>query len=464
MTHATSSHQIASLAEAEAFFAAHPEVDAVDIIFTNMCGVPRGKRLRRHEVLAVYKDGRFLPGSAVIVDITGRDTEETGLVWEDGDADRHIRPIPGTLVPTPWAGPKAAQFLTGFYELDGTPNDLDPRHVLGRVIDRLAGHGLTPDVAVELEFYLLDAKRGRDGRPRPARHPGSRATPQDIQVYGLAEMEEMRPYFDALYAAADAQGLPLEAAISEYAPGQFEMTLAHKADALRACDDAIMHKRMVKAIALQHGMEATFMAKPFENSAGNGMHLHASLLDGAGKNAFASDDPQGTPLLRHAIAGMQATISDAFLIFAPNANSYRRFKANSYAPVAPTWGVNNRTVSFRVTAGAPASRHVEHRIGGADANPYLAMAAMLAGMCYGIEHKLDPGAPVVGNGYEAQTSAPPMPTNWFAALDRFAASDVMKAYLGDRFVEMFSIVKRTEQERFMGAVPDLDYAWYLRTA
>jgi glutamine synthetase len=464
MTHAQSSHQIAALAEAEAFFEANPDIDAVDIIFTNMCGVPRGKRLRRHEVLAVYKEGRFLPGSAVIVDITGRDTEETGLVWEDGDADRHIRPIPGTLVPTPWAGPKAAQFLTGFYELDGTPNDLDPRHVLGRVIDRLAGHGLTPDVAVELEFYLMDAKRGKDGRPRPARHPGSGATPQDIQVYGLAEMEEMRPYFDALYAAADAQGLPLEAAISEYAPGQFEMTLAHKADALRACDDAIMHKRMVKAIALQHGMEATFMAKPFENSAGNGMHLHASLLDGAGKNAFASEDPQGTPLLRHAIAGMQATIGDAFLIFAPNANSYRRFKANSYAPVAPTWGVNNRTVSFRVTAGAPASRHVEHRIGGADANPYLAMAAMLAGMCYGIENKLNPGAPVVGNGYEASATAPPMPSNWFAAVDRFAASDIMKEYLGDRFVEMFSIVKRTEQERFMGAVPDLDYAWYLRTA
>ena len=464
MTHAQSSHQIASLAEAEAFFAAHPDVDAVDIIFTNMCGVPRGKRLRRHEVLAVYKDGRLLPGSAVIVDITGRDTEETGLVWEDGDADRHIRPIPGTLVPAPWAGPKAAQFLTGFYELDGTPNDLDPRHVLGRVIDRLAGHGLTPDVAVELEFYLVDAKRGKDGRPTPARSPSSGETPHDIQVYGLAEMEDFRPFFDDLYACAAAQNLPLEAAISEYAPGQFEMTLAHKADALQACDDAIMHKRMVKAIAQKHGMEATFMAKPFEQSAGNGMHLHASMLDASGKNAFASEDPQGTPLLRHAIAGMQATIADAFLIFAPNANSYRRFKANSYAPVAPTWGVNNRTVSFRVTAGPPASRHVEHRIGGADANPYLAMAAMLAGMCYGIEHKLDPGAPVVGNGYEAVTTAPPMPTNWFAALERFSGSEVMKDLLGARFVEMFSIVKQTEMERFFGAVPDLDYAWYLRTA
>lgn len=461
----TSSHQIASLAEAEAFFAENPDIDAVDIIFTNMCGVPRGKRLRQHEVIGVYKAGRFLPGSTVVIDITGRDTEETGLVWEDGDADRHVWPIPGTLVRTPWAGPGAAQFLTGFYELDGTPHDLDPRHVLGRVLDRFVEIGLTPDVAVELEFYLMDKTRGADGRPTPARTPSSGATPRDIQVYGLAEMEDYRPFFDALYANADAQGLPLEAAIAEYAPGQFEITLAHKADTLRACDDAIMHKRMVKAIAHQHGMEATFMAKPFSDCAGSGMHLHASLLDADGSNAFASEDPAGTPLLRHAIGGMQALLADGFAIFAPNANSYRRFKANSYAPVAPTWGVNNRTVSFRVTAGAPATRHVEHRAAGADANPYLAMAAVLAAMHYGIVHQIDPGPAVIGNGYEATSvDAAPMPSNWFAAVDRFADSAPMKDYFGARFVEMFSIVKRVEQDRYSAAVPDLDYDWYLRTA
>lgn len=461
---AKSSHQIATLAEAEAFFSAHPEIDAIDIIFTNMCGVPRGKRLRRHEVLGVYKSGRFLPGSVLIVDITGRDTVETGLVWEDGDADRQVWPIPGTLVAAPWAGAKAAQFLTGFYELDGSPNDLDPRHVLGGVIDRMTGLGYTPDVAVELEFYLVDAKRGKNGRPRPARSPVTGQTPHDIQVYGLQEMEDFRPFFDDLYACADVQGLPLEAGISEYGQGQFEMTLAHKADALRACDEAIIYKRMVKSVANRHGMEATFMAKPFEMSAGNGMHLHASLLDGEGRNAFASEDSAGTPLLRHAIGGMQATMADAFLIFAPNANSYRRFKANSYAPVAPTWGINNRTVSFRVTAGPAPTRHVEHRIGGADANPYLAMAALLAGMCHGIENALDPGAPVSGNGYEAGFDAPPMPGNWFSAVERFEQSALMKDYLGERFVKMYSIVKRTEQEQFSGTVPALDYDWYLRTA
>ena len=172
-----SSNMIASAQEARDFFAAHPGIDAIDIIFTNMCGVPRGKRLRQHEVIAVYESGRFLPGSVLVVDITGRDTEETGLVWEDGDADRHVLPVPGTLVPAPWLGSNAAQFLTSFYELDGTPNDLDPRHVLGGVIDRLAAIGLTPVVAVELEFYLVDIC---GGRPIPAKGPATGHRSTDI--------------------------------------------------------------------------------------------------------------------------------------------------------------------------------------------------------------------------------------------------------------------------------------------
>ena len=461
----TSSHQIATRAEAEAFFAAHPHIDAIDMLFTNMCGVPRGKRLRRHEVLAVYDTGRFLPESIVVVDITGRDTTETGLVWENGDADRTMWPIPGTLVATPSAGEDAAQFLVSCYQFDGTPHDLDPRHVLGGVIDRLAAIGLTPVVAVELEFYLLDAKRGRDGRPRPARVPHNGRTPDDIQVYGMREMDDFRPFFDALYAGADAQNIPLESAISEYAAGQFELTLRHKPDALAACDDATSYKRMVKTVANRHGMEATFMAKPFAEEAGNGMHLHVSLHNAAGDNIFASEALDGTPMLRHAIGGMQALLADSFAIFAPNANSYRRFRANSYAPVAPTWGVNNRTVSFRVPAGSPNSRHIEHRACGADANPYLAMAAMLAAIHHGITGEIDPGPAVVGNGYEAPTHASePMPSNWFSAVDRFAASAAMAYYLGPRFVEMYTIVKRTEQERFFATVPTLDYDWYMRTA
>jgi glutamine synthetase len=471
---AKSSAVIAPKSEAEAFFANNPSIDSIEMIYTDMGGVPRGKRLRQHEVLSVYEIGRFFPGSITVVDITGQDTVETGLVWEDGDADRSMKPIPGTLVKTPWGnaggngtkeGDYAAQFMVGFYELDGQPHDLDPRHVLGLVLDRYAEQGLTPALAVELEFYLLSPKRGRDGSVRPARPEYNKSTPLNTEVYGLRELDDFRPFYDALYAACDVQGIPLESAISEFAPGQCELTLRYKPDVLRACDDAIMYKRIVKAVAQAHGLEATFMAKPFEHHAGSGMHIHVSMNDADGKNLFADEDPEGTPMLRHAIGGMISTVGDAFAIFAPHANSYRRFKANSYAPVAPTWGVNNRTVSFRIPAGPPASRHVEHRACGADANPYLAVAAVLTGMHHGMAKQMDPGAAVVGNGYDRDASNDDKPpSNWFAAVDRFHSSQVMRDYLGERFVDMFTIVKRSEQDRYFGHVPNIDYDWYLRNA
>ena len=276
-------------------------------------------------------------------------------------------------------------------------------------------------------------------------------------------MADLDAFLRDLWANADAAGVPLEGAISEYAPGQIELTLKHRADALRAADEAVMYKRLAKGVARCHGFEATFMAKPFADHAGSGMHLHVSVEDGVGHNLFASDDPAGSPELRHAVAGMMTTLGDAFAIFAPNANSYRRFRANSYAPVAPTWGVDNRTVSFRVPAGAPATRHVEHRVAGADANPYLALAALLAGVHHGLTHRIDPGAPVIGNGYDRKTEAK-LPSNWFAAVEAFAASAVMRDYLGDWLVDTYAIHKRVEQERYFAVVPPLDYVWGLRNA
>lgn len=456
-----SSNKIAPKSEAEAFFKANPDIDAVDIIFTNMSGVPRGKRLRQHEALAVYENGRFLPGSVLVVDITGRDTEETGLVWEDGDADRSCLPVPGTLVRAPWLGDKAAQFTTSYYELDGTPNDLDPRHVLGGVIDRLAAEGLTPVVAVELEFFLFELD---GGRPEIARGLSSGAKPIGNDCYSLRELEDFKPFFDDLYAACDAQNVPLESGISEYAPGQFELTLRHKADALRAADDAVMYKRIVKGVAAKHGMVASFMAKPFAEEAGNGMHLHVSMADQDGNNAFASEDPEGSPMLRYAIGGMKAMLGESMAIFAPNANSYRRFKANSYAPVAPTWGVNNRTVSLRVPAGPPASRHVEHRVCGADANPYLAVAALLAAMHHGITNKIDPGPAIVGNGYEQAPADTRLPNHWASAIEALKESTLLRDYLGDRFITQYCTVKEVEMARFMAEVTQLDYDWYLHNA
>jgi glutamine synthetase len=449
--------------EARRFLEAHPEIEFVEIIFTALSGVPRGKRLRRHELMAVYEYGRFLPGSILVCDVTGRDCEDTGLVWADGDADRLAKPAPGTLVPAPWLGADTAQLLTSIYELDGRPNDLDPRHVLRLVLERFAADRLTPVVACELEYYLLDARRGVDGQIQLAPAEGGGERPLHHGVYGLRELEDFGGYLRALWSAADAQGVPLEGAISEYAPGQLELTLRHGPDALRAADEAVMYKRIAKGVAAKLGCEATFMAKPFADRAGSGLHLHVSVEDDRGANIFASEDPAGAPALRHAVGGLKATLADGMAVFAPNANSYRRFRANSYAPVASAWGVNNRTVSFRVPAGPPGGRHIEHRVAGADANPYLALAVLLAGVHHGLTCEIDPGPPVIGDGY-ATAAGPRPPSNWFAAVDAFAASEMMKAYLGDRFVSMFAAVKRTEQDRFFETVTATDYDWYLKNA
>lgn len=456
---------VADIGACEAFLAAHPEVRFVQIYFTNQSGVPRGKNLLRHDLPPIYEYARFLPGTMLALDITGMDVEESGLVWTDGDADRLGKPTPNGLTLAPWLGADFAQLMLSVYELDGSPCDVDPRHVLQGVIDRFKEFDLTPVIACEMEFYLIDRESGADGTRRPPASPVTGNRPWDIQVYGLRELDDFEPFFRDLYSMGEVIGLPLESAISEYAPGQLELGLQHRADALRACDEAIQYKRLVKGVAVRHGFEASFMAKPHSDIAGSGMHLHVSLANADGSNAFASDDPAGSPLLRQAIGGMQAMLDESMAVFAPNANSYRRFRANSYAPVAPTWGINNRTVSFRVPAGPPRSRHIEHRICGADANPYLAVAALLAAIHWGLKHQLDPGAPVEGNGYEiARDMGLTLPTNWQAAINLFGASARMKGYFGQRFHHVYTSVKQAEHDRFNARVTELDYAWYLRNA
>jgi glutamine synthetase len=448
--------------EAEEFLAANPDVTNIQVILTDADGVGRGKSVRRNELARIYTHGRYLPGSILGLDITGADVEETGLVWEDGDADRACWPIPGTLLRSPWQAPPAGQLLVSMYELDGTPSPGDPRHALQRVVDRFAELNLTPVIAIELEFYLLDRTRGESGRPRPPASPVSGFRPSQLQAYLLTDLDDQAPFLAEVYAACEAQGLPAQTLISEYAPGQLEIVLHHRADAMRAVDEAIMYKRLVRGVAAKHGMDATFMAKPYAGTAGSGMHMHMSLQDAAGRNAFTSDDPKGNELLRHAIGGMAATMAECVGIFAPNANSYRRFRRNSYAPLAPTWGVNNRSVSLRVPAGPSETRHVEHRVAGADANPYLAAAAVLAGAHRGIVEKRDPGPAIEGNGYEQVPAS--LPSNWYDALARTEGSSFLKDYLGPRFLEIYCAIKRAEQDRFYSQVTELDFEWYLRTA
>jgi glutamine synthetase len=447
-----------SPAEAQAFLDAHPEIDAIDIVLHDSNGIGRGKIVRRHELLSIYNNGRHLPVSILGLDICGEDVHETGLIWDEGDADRRAWPIPGTLVPL--HGTTRGEVLLTCHNLDGSPMTSDPRHALARQVTRLADRGLHPAGAFELEFFLL--QRDADGRVRPAADVLDGRRSDKTEVYSVDALHGMLPLFDDIYAGAAKAGIKAETAISEFAPGQYELTLHYRTDVLQAADDLVRLKRIVRAQARARGVTACFMAKPIADYAGSGMHFHASLLDGTGRNVFVEDsEGDWNATLLHALGGLKHTMAESMLVFAPHLNSWRRFAAQSYAPVAATWGVNNRSVALRIPAGDIRARRIEHRPAGVDANPYLVAATVLAGIAHGLDQRIDPGPAVSGNGYDVHDAT--MPRDWRQAIAAAKASDFLKDALGPDMHRTFVAVKEAEYTRVQRTIADVDYDLYLNT-
>lgn len=443
------------------FFTAYPDITRFDLLVPDNNGIFRGKRAGRRTLEKIGREGLRLPGSTFALDITGETVDATGLVWEDGDADRVCRPVAGTLRPAPWLGPDVGQVLLSMYEEDGRPFFGDPRHLLSKVLARLASRGLHPRIAVELEFYLIDRERTPEGRPQPPVSPRNGERPLHTQVYSLDDVANFADVLDAIEDACAIQDIETEAAVAEYAPGQYEINLCHRPDALQAADCGVLFKRLVKGVAAEHGLAATFMAKPYQDFAGNGLHVHVSLHDAGGDNVFAGDTVLGSPLLRQAVAGLQAAMGESMALFAPGANSYRRFQPQAYVPLAPSWAINNRTAALRVL-GEGASKRIEHRVAGADANIYLVLAAILAGIDHGIADGLDPGPPVTGNAYEKV--APSLPVEWLWALEEFEQGGILGRYFGADYIRLYACIKGAERQRFHARVTTQEYAWYLRNA
>jgi len=434
--------------------------EQVDLLLCDTNGLLRGKRITREALEKVYLNGVCLPMSLIATDITGNTVEETGLGYDIGDEDRICRPVPGSLRPVPWATRPSAQLLLSMEDGAGGVFEVAPRAVLERVLQGFTARGWTPVVAVELEFYLFDAAPDARGRPQTPRDPHSGLRSDSTQVYYLQELDEHREFIDAVAAACRAQGIPADTAVAEYAPGQFEINLLHRADAMAACDDAILLKRTIKAIAQQQGKLASFMAKPFAEQAGSGLHLHVSVLDAQGRNLFDGTPEAPADALLHAVAGLQQAAASSLLLFAPHANSYRRFVPNAFVPLNDSWGFNNRTVALRIPHSDARNTRIEHRIAGADANPYLVTAAVLAGLLDGLIAQQPPGPATSGNAYAQIEAATP---SWRGAIEAFLQDDFIARHFGERFRHIYGQQKRREMLDFHTQVPDLDYAWYLRT-
>jgi glutamine synthetase len=442
------------------FLDAHPGTRFFDVFLNDLNTVERGKRLDRAGMAQACRSGMLLPGSMFALDVLGHTIEETHLGFDDGDADRPCRVVPGTIVPVPWQPDGIAQAQVTMHEPDGRAFFGDPRHVLAQVLERFTALGLAPVVAVEYEFYLVDSARGDDGLPQPPRGPLTGRREFRTQINAMADLNEYSTLLAEIARTCHAQQVPATGALPEYGPGQFEVNLQHVGDALLACDQAMRFKRIVKCIARAQGCEATFLAKPYRDMAGSGLHLHVSLLDREGKNIFACDDPIAHAPLRHAVGGLLASMHEGMAICAPGPNSYRRFRRESYVPITPSWSINNRGSAVRIPVSDAANRRIEHRQAGADANPYLVLAWVLAGIHAGLTQRSEPGAPVSGNAY-AQDAGAPLPIHWASAIERFESSAFARDYLGARFTDLFATVKRAELDDFNSYVTPLECAWYL---
>lgn len=435
----------------------HPQLSALDAFIIDVNGNALGKRVPIADAPKVFSDGVQFSACALIADSRGLGHNVQGMGTSDGDPDGTAMPIQGTLCLAPWTQAPVAQVMCHMRDVDLQQSLwFDPRMILAGVIAQCRSAGIHPVVACELEFYLVDPRRTSDGGIALAATAPNAGPPRRAANLSLEAVETHATFLNKIDAAAAAQGVPVCGAVAEYGIGQYEVNLRHGPDPLAAADHAVLLKRIVKGVAQSMGMQATFMAKPFAEQPGSGLHVHVSIVDEKGANRFGAAG--GEALLEQAIAGMQALMVDSIGLCAPNFNSHRRF-LGPFVPTTQDWGLNNRSVAFRVPAAPAAARRIEHRVAGADASPHLVMAAILAAVLHGISNELDATRPV-----EGRVKAPlntDFPVGILAALDRTQSSALLGEYLPAQFLKLFAELKQKEYAASMEAVFPVEYDFYL---
>jgi glutamine synthetase len=449
-----------NLPRLEYYLAKNPKTSHLDVLIFDLCGNAIGKRLPRSAMESMFVKGTPVGAAMQLLDVMGNTADPRGYGFSDGDPDAYACPIANTLVPIPWLQGNKSQVLCEFISAtDNQPLWFEPRLILQKALERFSQSGFKPRLAVELEFYLISAKRQADGSPTPAVSPRTGLADDGGKVLSLDKLDEFDEVLSAIEAACKLQNIPTTSMTSEYGTGQFEVNLQHQDDVLQAADHAVLLRRAIQGVSRSLGYDATFMSKPFSGQTGNGMHIHLSLIDEDGNNIFDSDSQHGEKYLARAVAGMQAGMAESMAIFAPNINAYRRFKADEFVPVTRDWGENNRSVAFRIPPSDAKNRRIEHRVSGAEANPYLVIAAILAGVHYGLTEQLDPGEKHSGNAGSELDAALPL-TLW-SAMEAMHRSKILSNYIGEDYLDIYTRVKQAEFDAFMEGIHAREYVWYL---
>lgn len=423
-------------------------VTEVECLVPDLTGVARGKILPREKF--TEDRGMRLPEAIVAIGVTGEFPTAGPYydVIEPTDRDMHLRPDPSTVRIVPWATDPTAQVIHDCFDRHGVLIPYAPRSVLRHVCDLFAAEGWSPVVAPELEFYLternadpnipLKPPRGRSGRAETSR-----------QAYSIDAVNEFDPLFEDIYDYCQKMELNVDTLIHEVGAGQMEINFFHD-HPMGLADEVFFFKRTIREAALRHEMYATFMAKPMANEPGSAMHVHQSVVSTTtGKNIFSNDDGTPSKEFYWYIGGLQRYIPAAMALFAPYVNSYRRLARSTAAPINIHWGTDNRTVGIRSPVATPAARRIENRVIGADANPYVALAATLACGYLGMKNKIEPTPECKGDAYLSDFQ---LPRSLIDALGQLANETDLHDVLGRSFVTVYSEIKETEHDEFMKVI------------
>ena len=423
-------------------------VTEIECLVPDLTGVARGKILPREKF--TEDRGMRLPEAVVAMGVTG-EFPEAGPYYDvisPTDRDMHLRPDPSTVRLVPWATDPTAQVLHDCYDRDGTLVPYAPRSVLRRVCELYAAEGWQPIVAPELEFYLVARNSDPDV---PLKPPVGRSGRSETsrQAYSIDAVNEFDPLFEDIYAYCEKMELGVDTLIHEIGAGQMEINFFHAAP-LQLADEVFFFKRTVREAALRHNMFATFMAKPIAGEPGSAMHIHQSVVDAAtGHNIFSQADGSASDAFRWYLGGLQKYIPAAMALFAPYVNSYRRLARHTAAPINIQWGTDNRTVGIRSPVAPPHARRIENRVIGADANPYVALAATLACGWLGMKQRIEPSPECKGDAYLGDHARP---RSLGEALELLRAEKDLARVLGESFVTVYTEVKEIEYAEFMKVI------------